>query len=209
MDCERRFVTSDCLSVQKSGKRQLNKNWSKRNIFNDYRRKIMAVHMKSWLRFFCCKSRQFYSGNLQTWPIKCRCSIQTNTLRDKKHVKNVEKSLVSTCSLNRRDPRVPKKTRDTKITNHIKELVRIQKIDRKMKHRKRDNCRGPLKYCTRNASTHAKTATKSCNSQSTSQFQPQKIVEPPVPFSPTNLTELILPSKTAPHEALQQISTRA
>ena len=40
--------------------------------------------------------------------------------------------------VNRRGPRIHEKTTEAKIFSHIKESTRIQKRDRKMKHRKRE-----------------------------------------------------------------------
>ena len=44
--------------------------------------------------------------------------------------------------VNRRGPRSHEKTTEAKIFSHIKESTRIQKGDRKMKHRKRENGSG-------------------------------------------------------------------
>ena len=44
--------------------------------------------------------------------------------------------------INRRGPRTHEKTTEAKILSHIKESTRIQKGDRKMKHRKRETGSG-------------------------------------------------------------------
>ena len=44
--------------------------------------------------------------------------------------------------VNRRGPRIHEKTTEAKIFSHIKESTRIQKGDRKMKHRKRETVSG-------------------------------------------------------------------
>ena len=44
--------------------------------------------------------------------------------------------------VNRRGPLVHEKTTEVKILSHIKESTRIQKVDRKMKHRKRETTSG-------------------------------------------------------------------
>ena len=44
--------------------------------------------------------------------------------------------------INRRGPRTHEKTTEAKILSHIKECTRIQKGDRKMKHRKRETGSG-------------------------------------------------------------------
>ena len=44
--------------------------------------------------------------------------------------------------INRRGPRVHEKSTEARINCHIKEFTRIQKQDRKMKHRKRDTGSG-------------------------------------------------------------------
>ena len=118
--------------------------------------------------------------------------------------------------MNRRGPRILKTT-EAKILSHIKESTRVQKGDRKMKHRKRETGSG----VSSNKSNIARAmrvrmpkvpenfATPETSSQPEATPEPQIITSEVIIAPPTDQrSELILPSTSAPVEALQQIPPR-
>ena len=121
--------------------------------------------------------------------------------------------------INRRGPRTHEKTTEAKILSHIKESTRIQKGDRKMKHRKRETGSG----VSSNKSNIAR-AMRVRIPKIQENFAPQVLPEIPeaapeqqiitgevmiAPPPTNNHPELILPSTSAPAIALQQIPIRA
>ena len=121
--------------------------------------------------------------------------------------------------INRRGPRTHEKTTEARILSHIKESTRIQKGDRKMKHRKRETGSG----VSSNQSNIAR-AMRVRMPKIPENFAPQVLPENPevapeqqiitgevliAPPPTNNQPELILPSTSAPAIALQQIPIRA
>ena len=121
--------------------------------------------------------------------------------------------------INRQGPRTHEKTTEAKILSHIKESTRIQKGDRKMKHRKRETGSG----VSSNKSNIAR-AMRVRMPKIPENFAPQVLPEIPevapeqqiitvevliAPPATNNQLELILPSTSAPAIALQQIPIRA
>ena len=114
--------------------------------------------------------------------------------------------------INRRGPRTHEKTTEAKILSHIKESTRIQKGDRKMKHRKRETGSG----VSSNKSNIAR-AMRVRMPKIPENFAPQVLPEIPeatperqiitgevliAPPPTNNQPELILPSTSAPAIAL-------
>ena len=120
--------------------------------------------------------------------------------------------------VSRRGPRVHEKSTEAKILSHTKEFTRIQKSDRKMKNRKRDTGSGVSSNKSNIARAmrvrKPKVPANLVPPETTSQleFNPDQqnitsevIIAPP----PTGQrTELILPSTSAPVEAMRQILPR-
>ena len=130
-----------------------------------------------------------------------------------------ERKTKLTENINRRGPRTHEKTTEAKVLSHIKESTRIQKGDRKMKHRKRETGSG----VSSNKSNIAP-AMRVCMPKIPKNFAPQVLPEIPeatpeqqiitgevlmAPPPTNNQPELILPSTSAPAIALQQIPIRA
>ena len=121
--------------------------------------------------------------------------------------------------VNRRGPRIHEKTTEAKILSHIKESTRIQKGDRKMKHRKRETGSG----VSSNKSNIAR-AMRVRMPKIPGNFAPQEvpaiqetapeqqiiITEVLIAPPPTNnQSELAIPSTSAPAPALQQAQPKA
>ena len=121
--------------------------------------------------------------------------------------------------VNRRGPRTHEKTTEAKIFSHIKESTRIQKGDRKMKHRKRETGSG-----VSSNKTNIARAMRVRMPKIPEKFAPQELpaIQETVPEEqiittealiaplPTNnQSELTIPSTSAPAAALQQVQPRA
>ena len=120
--------------------------------------------------------------------------------------------------LNRRGPCVHEKPTEAKILSHTKEFTRIQKGDRKMKHRKRDTGSGvssnKLNVARAMRISLPKVPASLVPPETTSQpeIHPDQqhntselIIAPP----PTSQrTELIIPSASVPVEAMRQVLPR-
>ena len=121
--------------------------------------------------------------------------------------------------INRRGPRTHEKTTEAKILSHIKECTRIQKGDRKMKHRKRETGGG----VSSNKSNIAR-AMRVRMPKIPENFAPQVLPEIPeaapehqiitgevliVPPPTNNQPEVLLSSPSAPATTLPHILTRA
>ena len=130
-----------------------------------------------------------------------------------------ERKTKSTEYINRRGPRTHEKTTEAKILSHIKESTRIQRGDRKMKHRKRETGSG----VSSNKSNIAR-AMRVLMPKIPENFAPQVLPEIPeaapeqqiitgevlIAPPPTNYQpEVILSSPSAPAIALPHIPTRA
>ena len=121
--------------------------------------------------------------------------------------------------VNRRGPRVHEKTTEAKILSHIKESTRIQKADRKMKHRKRERGSG----VSSNRSNIARAmrvrmpkvpenfAPPETPSQQEVNPEPQNFTSEVIiaPRPTGQRAELTIPANAAPVEALQQVPSRA
>ena len=132
--------------------------------------------------------------------------------RDKRKTKLTE-------YINRRGPRVHEKKAEAKILSHTKEITRIQKGDRKMKHRKRDTVSGvssnksniarALRVRMPKVPPNLKPPETPSQPETNSGQQiiaSEVIIAPP----PTNQrSELTLPSTSAPVEALRQVLPRS
>ena len=121
--------------------------------------------------------------------------------------------------VNRRGPRIHEKTTEAKIFSHIKESTRIQKGDRKMKHRKWET----WSSVSSNKSNIAR-AMRIRMPKIPETFAPQElpaiqetapeqqIITTEVLIAPpptNNQSELVIPSTSAPAAALQQAQPRA
>ena len=121
--------------------------------------------------------------------------------------------------LNRRGPRIHEKTREAKKFSHIKESTRIQKGDRKMKHRKRETGSS----VSSNKSNIAR-AMRVRVPKIPENFAPQElpaiqetapeqqIITTEVLIAPpptNNQSELAIPLTSAPAATLQQVQPRA
>ena len=132
--------------------------------------------------------------------------------RDERKVKSMD-------YVNRRGPRVHEKTTQAKILSHIKESTRIQKGDRKMKHRKRETGSGVAS----NRSNIARAMRVRMPEVTENLAPPETPSQPEVNPEPEIITseviilppptgqrpELTIPATAAPVGALQQISSRA
>ena len=121
--------------------------------------------------------------------------------------------------INRRGPRTHEKTTEAKILRHIKECTRIQKGDRKMKHRKRETGSG----VSSNKSNIAR-AMRVRMPKVPENFAPQVIPENPeaapeqqiitgdlliAPPTTNNQPDVLLSSPSVPTTTLPHILTRA
>ena len=121
--------------------------------------------------------------------------------------------------VNRRGPRIHGKTTEAKILSHIKESTRIQKDDRKMKHRKRETGSGVSSIksniaramCVRMPEIPENFAPQETSSQPEATPEPQIITSEVIIAPPPTgqRSELNLPSTSAPVEVSQQIPPRA
>ena len=121
--------------------------------------------------------------------------------------------------VNHRGPRVHEKTKEAKILSHIKGSTRIQKGDRKMKHRKRETGSGVSSKRSNIARAMRVRMPKvqedleppETTSQPEINPEPQIITSEVIIAPPTTgeRSELTIPSIVAPVEALQQVSSRA
>ena len=121
--------------------------------------------------------------------------------------------------VNRRGPRVHEKSTEAKILSHIKESTRIQKGDRKMKHRKLETGSGVSS--NRSNIAHAMRvrmpkvqenfAPPETPSQQEVNSEPQIITSEVIIAPPPTgqRAELTIPATAAPVEALQQVPSRA
>ena len=121
--------------------------------------------------------------------------------------------------MNHRGPRLHEKTTEAKILSHIKESTRVQKGDRKMKHRKRETGSGVSSNRSniaramrvRKPKVPKNLAPPETPSQPEVNPEPQIITsEVMIAPPPTGQqSELTIPSTAAPVEALQQVPSRA
>ena len=114
------------------------------------------------------------------------------------------------------DPESMKKSTEAKILSHTKEFTRIQKGDRKMKHRKRDTASGVSSNRSNIALAMQVRMPKVPPNLAPQPFKPEANSDPQITASeviiacpPTNqFTELTLFSTLAPLEALHQVLPR-
>ena len=121
--------------------------------------------------------------------------------------------------MNRRGPRIHEKTTEAKIFSHIKESTRIQKGDRKMKHRIRETGSGVSSIKSNIARAMPVRMPKIPENFAPQELPAiqetapeQQIITTEVLIAPpptNNQSELAIPSTSAPAAALQQAQPRA
>ena len=101
-------------------------------------RGISMASTKCWTRFCSSKNGQLNFRRSRKRRVGCnRSQWRYYKVRNSRLTQNQLHE-----NINRRGPRMLEKSTEAKIQSHIKEFMRIQKGDLKMKHRKRDNASG-------------------------------------------------------------------